>query len=125
MQMAGGGFLTRGDPDEREFENAMGWYFSEDLPGFINCGKTCQHLISLHRLSLRQNIVAQFVVLGVKRPNICPRPVLYSNSKHLAKSDVYYKSPPRQDWRSMQGSSNFMVIWVPLADIARELGCRE
>jgi phytanoyl-CoA hydroxylase len=124
-QMTGRGFLTRSNPDEQEFENAMARYFSDDLPGFINCGKTCQHLISLHRLSLQEHIVAQLIRLGIKRPNVCTRPVLYFNSRHLAKSAVYYKSPPHQDWRSMQGSLNSIVIWVPLADVSRELGALE
>jgi len=124
-QMASRGFVSHADVDEREFERAMTRYFSEDPEGFINCGKTCQHLISLHRLSLCEEIVKQLIALGVKRPNICTRPVLYFNSRHLAKSEVYYKSPPHQDWRSMQGSLNAMVVWVPLADVPRELGALE
>jgi phytanoyl-CoA hydroxylase len=124
-QMTSRGFVTRREPDEREFESGMGRFFAEDMQGFINCGKTCQHLISLHRLSLRENIVRQLAGLGVRRPNICTRPVLYFNSRHLAKSEAYYKSPPHQDWRSMQGSLNAIVIWVPLADVHKELGALE
>ena len=124
-QMLSKGFVTRTDPDEQEFENGMSRYFSADLSGFINCGKTCQHLISLHKLSLRDDIVARLVALGVKKPNICTRPVLYFNSKHLAQSEVYYKSPPHQDWRSMQGSLNAIVAWVPLVDVSQELGALE
>jgi phytanoyl-CoA hydroxylase len=124
-QMASRGFVAHAAVDERQFERGMTRYFSEDPEGFINCGKTCQHLISLHRLSLREEVVKQLIALGVKRPNICTRPVLYFNSRHLAKSEVYYKSPPHQDWRSMQGSLNAMVIWVPLVDVPHELGALE
>jgi phytanoyl-CoA hydroxylase len=124
-QMASRRFVGHADVDECEFERGMTRYFSEDPEGFLNCGKTCQHLISLHRLSLREEIVKHLIALGVKRPNICTRPVLYFNSRHLAKSEVYYKSPPHQDWRSMQGSLNAMVVWVPLADVPRELGALE
>jgi phytanoyl-CoA hydroxylase len=124
-QMVNCGFVTHADVDEGEFERAMTRYFSEDPEGFINCGKTCQHLISLHRLSLCEELMNQLIAFGVKRPNICTRPVLYFNSRHLAKSEVYYKSPPHQDWRSMQGSLNAMVVWVPLADVPRELGTLE
>jgi phytanoyl-CoA hydroxylase len=124
-QMARHGFVNHAEVDEREFERGMTRYFSEDSEGFINCGKTCQHLISLHRLSLCEKIVKQLIALGVRRPNICTRPVLYFNSRHLAKSEVYYKSPPHQDWRSMQGSLNAMVVWVPLTDVPHELGSLE
>jgi phytanoyl-CoA hydroxylase len=124
-QMTSRGLLTRSDPSERAFEDSMAHYFSQDSAGFINCGKTCQHLISLHRLSLRETIVSQLAALGVETPSICTRPVLYFNSRHLANSEVYYKSPPHQDWRSMQGSLNAIVVWVPLADVSRELGALE
>jgi phytanoyl-CoA hydroxylase len=124
-QMASSGFVAHADVDERQFELGMTRYFLEDPDGFINCGKTCQHLISLHRLSLREEVVEKLIALGVERPNICTRPVLYFNSKHLAKSESYYKSPPHQDWRSMQGSLNAMVIWVPLADVSKDLGALE
>lgn len=124
-QMTSQGFIKNLDADEREFESGLFRYFSDDFEGFINCGKTCQHLISLHRLSLREDVVQHLIALGVKRPNICTRPVIYFNSRHLAKSDVYYKSPPHQDWRSMQGSLNAIVIWVPLVDVPRELGALE
>jgi phytanoyl-CoA hydroxylase len=124
-QMVSGGFISNPDVDERQFELAMTRYFSDDPDGFVNCGKTCQHLISLHRLSLHEQIVEKLIDLGIKRPNICTRPVIYFNSRHLAKSEVYYKSPPHQDWRSMQGSLNAMVIWVPLADVSKDLGAIE
>jgi phytanoyl-CoA hydroxylase len=124
-QMTIRGFVAHCDVDECQFELGMTRYFLEDPDGFINCGKTCQHLISLHRLSLREDVVEKLIALGVKRPNICTRPVLYFNSKHLAKSEAYYKSPPHQDWRSMQGSLNAMVIWVPLGDVSKDLGALE
>src|ERR1700739_2543533 len=78
-QMASHGFVGHAEVDEREFERGMTRYFSEDPEGFINCGKTCQHLISLHRLSLREEIEKQLIALGVKRPNVCTRPVMYFN----------------------------------------------
>jgi hypothetical protein len=124
-QMVTLGFVTNADVEELEFERGMARYFSEDPEGFINCGKTSQHLISLHRLSLCKEIVNQLIALGLRRPSICTRPVLYFNSKHLAKSEAYYKSPPHQDWRSMQGSLNAMVVWVPLADVPFDLGALE
>lgn len=124
-QMVSRGIVTHHDIDEREFERGLFRYFSADTDGFINCGKTCQHLISLYRLSLAENLVQQLIALGVQRPNVCTRPVLFFNSRHLAKSDAYYKSPPHQDWRSMQGSLNSIVIWVPLVDVPRELGALE
>jgi hypothetical protein len=121
-QMRARQLLTSRQPTEHEFEAAMAEYFRQDLEGFINCGKTCQHLISLHRLALSPKLIAQLKALGVQAPVICTRPVIYFNSRHLAVSEAYYKTPPHQDWRSMQGSLNALVVWVPLMDIDQRLG---
>lgn len=124
-QMLAQKILLTAEPDEQEFEAAMREYFQRDLAGFMNCGKTCQHLISLHRLSLSEKIVAQLHALGIAAPVICTRPVIYFNSRHLAQSEAYYRTPPHQDWRSMQGSLNSMVVWLPLVDVDEALGALE
>lgn len=110
---------------EDEFEKGMTKFFQTNLQAFINSGKTCQHLISLHQLSLENKLLDVLKELGLESPNICTRPVMYFNSKNLAKSEVHYKTPPHQDWRSMQGSLNSIVVWVPLIDVDFNLGTLE
>ncbi len=124
-QMQAAGLLSMGPIEEPEFEAGMARFFQRDQAAFINCGKTCQHLISLHRLALRESLVSQINALGLQQPVICTRPVLYFNCRTLARSESHYKSPPHQDWRSMQGSLNAMVVWAPLVDIDRSLGALE
>jgi ectoine hydroxylase-related dioxygenase (phytanoyl-CoA dioxygenase family) len=124
-QMRHRGQLPDRDVSEREFETALYQFFREDTESFVNCGKTCQHLVSLHGLALSEPLIAKLHDLGIETPNICTRPVMFFNSRHLAKSESYYKAPPHQDWRSMQGSLNAMVIWVPLIDIGKDLGALE
>lgn len=124
-QMLQQGIVQNEAMSETQFAAAMAEYFRRDLPGFINCGKTCQHLISLHRLSLSEKLVQQLTALGVETPVICTRPVMYFNSPQLAQTEVYHRTPPHQDWRSMQGSLNAMVVWVPLVDVDVPLGALE
>jgi phytanoyl-CoA hydroxylase len=124
-QMRHLGLWPIGNAQEKQFESALYQFFREDPTGFVNCGKTCQHLISLHRLALSEAIIGKLRDFGIERPNLCTRPVIFFNSSHLAKSESYYKAPPHQDWRSMQGSLNAMVVWVPLIDIGKELGALE
>jgi ectoine hydroxylase-related dioxygenase (phytanoyl-CoA dioxygenase family) len=38
---------------------------------------------------------------------------------------VFHTVDAHQDWRSMQGSLNSVVIWIPLVDIKKELGALE
>lgn len=111
--------------DEAEFAAAMFKLFELDLPAFTNCGKQAQHMISLHRLSLDKRIVAQLRALGLDTPNISTRPVLYFNHERLAQKEVYWRLRLHQDWRSIQGSLDSVVVWLPLVDIDRNLGALE
>jgi ectoine hydroxylase-related dioxygenase (phytanoyl-CoA dioxygenase family) len=99
--------------------------FDEDIECLSNCGKQAQHLISLHSLSLNTNIVQLLKQMRLKTPIISTRPVLYFNHPKLAKQKVFHTVDAHQDWRSMQGSLNSVVIWIPLVDIKKELGALE
>ena len=110
------------DIDPQDFDKAMVEFFNMDLGAFINCGKQVQHLISLHRISLTQEIKNILTKLGLQFPVISTRPVLFFNHKNLSKEKVYYKVEAHQDWRSMQGSLNSIVIWLPLMNITKDHG---
>ena len=124
-QMRRLGILRADDVSERAFELGMAQLFDLDLQSFTNCGKQAQHLISLHRLSLDERVIGAIVGLGLEFPNVSTRPVLYFNSRRLAKKEVYWRLSMHQDWRSMQGSLDAIVVWVPLVDIDRSLGALE
>jgi phytanoyl-CoA hydroxylase len=124
-QLARHGLLPSADVSERDFEAALFRYFDQHEAEFINCGKQIQHLISLHRLSLDPRIMDVLSELGVESPNINTRPVLYFNSRHLAREEVYWRVFAHQDWRSMQGSLDGIVAWLPLIDTDVSLGAIE
>jgi phytanoyl-CoA hydroxylase len=108
-----------------EFNDYLYRLFDEDVACLANCGKQAQHTIALHRLSLDENIIELLQALGLESPAVSTRPVLYFNHPKLAQKKVYYKVDAHQDWRSMQGSLNSVVIWLPLEDINIELGALE
>jgi hypothetical protein len=110
---------------EAEFERALFAFFKDDLARFTNCGKQIQHLLSLHRLGLDPRILDLLARLGLSFPSVATRPVLFFNSRHLATKEVYWRVFAHQDWRSMQGSLNSLVVWVPLHEIDRSLGALE
>ncbi|HEY5073290.1 MAG TPA: phytanoyl-CoA dioxygenase family protein [Pyrinomonadaceae bacterium] len=117
--------LPAGDVSEEEFTAGMFQLFKIDLPAIITCGKQVQHLISLHRLALDDRIVAILKELGLSFPNICTRPTLYFNHSSLAQKEVFWRLAMHQDWRSMQGSLDSVVVWLPLVDIDKSLGALE
>ena len=108
--------------EEDEFNELLFTFFETDLASYINCGKQIQHLISLHKLSLNDKVQKTLKNLGLQFPNISTRPVTFFNHKKLSKAKFYHTVDPHQDWRSMQGSLNSIVIWVPLMDINKDLG---
>jgi phytanoyl-CoA hydroxylase len=124
-QLARYGLLEQPARDDTEFESALFELFRSHPEEVKNCGKQVQHLVSLHRLSVDPRIERTLWELGLAFPNISTRPVLFFNSRHLAEKEVYWKVFPHQDWRSMQGSLDAVVVWVPLCDIDLSLGALE
>ncbi len=100
------------------FNENMIQLFEEQESIFINCGKIIQQgLLELYKLPLEDKLISTIKELGISFPNLCTRPVLFFNHPKLAKDKVYYKTPPHQDWNSMQSSLDSIVVWVPLVNV--------
>jgi phytanoyl-CoA hydroxylase len=107
------------------FNDLLFRLYNDDIICLINSGKQIQHLVSLHSLSIKNIVLELCKNNGVKTPVISTRPVLYFNHPKLAKKKIYHTVNAHQDWRSMQGSINSVVIWVPLVNINKDLGALE
>lgn len=116
---------TLEDISDEVFNDFLYRLFDEDMECLSNSGKQIQHLISLHSLSLQNKVIDLLIETGLKTPTISTRPVLYFNHPKLAKQKVFHTVDAHQDWRSMQGSLNSVVIWIPLVDINKDLGALE
>ncbi len=110
------------DPADPDFTDAMETLFNTDRKAFIHCGKHAQHTVQLHTLSLSSQSLGVLSDIGIAYPSICTRPVVYFNHPKIAEEEVYWKVFAHQDWRSMQGSLDSIVIWVPLVGIDRDMG---
>lgn len=107
----------------KDFQSNMIRLFNEHESIFINCGKIIQAgLLELYKLPVEEKLINKIKELGLEFPNLCTRPVLFFNHPQLAKEEVYYKTPPHQDWSSMESSMNSLVVWVPLVDVNKENG---
>jgi phytanoyl-CoA hydroxylase len=119
------GLIGAGAVSEAELTSALYAFFADHTAEFISCGKQIQHLVALHRLSLAEDVLAVVSHLGLEDPNISVRPVMFFNNPRLAKQEFYWKTPPHQDWRSMQGSLDSVVVWIALVDVDFSLGALE
>jgi hypothetical protein len=92
--------------------------FECDPALFMAAGKLAQHTIALHRLGCDEAMLGPLREAGLQMPAISTRPVIFIIHDALKVPGGYHKSPPHQDWRSMQGSLDSAVVWVPFADVA-------
>jgi ectoine hydroxylase-related dioxygenase (phytanoyl-CoA dioxygenase family) len=111
--------------NDQDFEPALYQLFKENYNAFIGAAKLCQHTFSMHQLAVSSSLVDNLKELGVEHPTICVKPLLFFNSPHISKIEGHFKTPAHQDWRSMQGSLNSLVVWIPLIDIDKDLGTLE
>jgi len=88
---------------------------------FANCTKHAQWNLQLHHLGVMLGYkIAKFMI--EPQVSICTRPVIYFNNKETAEKEVHHTTPAHQDSKSMQGSSDAVVCWVPLISITEDLG---
>jgi hypothetical protein len=84
-----------------------------DIPTYISTARLTQNLPSVHRLLICETIIDLARTLGVEFPVISTRPSIHFMTGDLKIPNGYHKSPPHQDWRSMQGSLDSLVFWMP------------
>lgn len=113
------------EESDESFTKALFQLFNVSYNDFLGAAKASQHIISMHRISVSEKLIELVNSFGIATPVFCVKPIIYFNSKFLSKMEGHYKTPPHQDWRSMQGSLNSMVVWIPLVDINKELGAVE
>ena len=101
-----------------DFLSQMTQLFQNHLDTFISCGKLIQTgLVELYQLSVNPDLIELVKNLGLSKPLMCTRPMLFFNHPNLAMSEHFYKTPLHQDWVSMLASQDSIVVWFPLIDL--------
>jgi phytanoyl-CoA hydroxylase len=108
------------DPgDSREaFKSNAVRLLKADVPTYIATARLTQDLPSVHRLLISEPILNFARQLGVALPVISTKPSIHYMTGDLKIPNGYHKSPPHQDWRSMQGSLDSVVFWLPLTPVS-------
>lgn len=88
-----------------------------DVETYISTARLTQMLPSAHRLMACDPILDLVRALGVSFPVVSTRLSNHIMSDALRIPGGYHKSPPHQDWRSMQGSLDSVVLWVPTTPV--------
>ena len=89
-----------------------------DVGAYISTARLTQMLPSVHRLLICDPILDLARELGLEFPVISTRASIHIMSEVLKIPNGYHKSPPHQDWRSMQGSLDSIVLWMPTTPVS-------
>ncbi|MBA45868.1 MAG: phytanoyl-CoA dioxygenase [Euryarchaeota archaeon] len=108
--------------DSNKLDAIVSHTFYNDYEAFLGSIRICQNLISLINLSIDKKILSILKTLGLNKPVQSTPPMLMMNSSKLSRKESHYKTPPHQDWRSIQGSIDSVVVWIPLVDVNKEMG---
>lgn len=106
--------LPAADKSGSAFDRSLADLFQESMPSYLAAAKLTQYLPALHRLGVSAPLLDALSGLGLRHPVISTRPVVHIVSEALKVPGGYHRTPPHQDWRSVQGSLDAMVAWLPL-----------
>lgn len=108
--------------NDTEYEQSLFKLFNLHYDAFIGAAKMAQHITAMYRFAFSEKVFSLLLDAGMQYPFAATRPILNFNSRHTSKMEGHYKTPPHQDWRSMQGSLNSVVLWITLTDLPMPLG---
>jgi len=102
------------------FSALLAGLFDRDVPGYMAAAKLTQSLASVHQMGVSPELMGVVEALGLGLPAISTRPVIHYMADRLKIPGGYQKTPPHQDWRSVQGSLDGITVWTPLFDVGLE-----
>jgi ectoine hydroxylase-related dioxygenase (phytanoyl-CoA dioxygenase family) len=91
--------------------------FSVDVNAYLAAARHLSKLLSIQDLLLHENIRAFIKNLGLSLPSVPTSPVVSIMSERLKIAGGYFGLAPHQDWPSMQGSLDAVIVWAPLMDV--------
>ena len=115
LRRHGGAVDPAAPPDAALFD-----LFGRSMSSYLAAAKLTQYLPSLHRLGVSDAVLGLLGRLGIEHPVISTRPVMHIVAEDLRVPGGYHRTPPHQDWRSVQGSLDAVVVWLPLVDAGAE-----
>jgi len=91
--------------------------FKADLGAYLGAARQSQMLPGIHHLITGPVVIGALKSLGLAAPTVSTKPVCHYMTEALKIPGGYHKAPPHQEWRSMQGSLDSVVLWIPLVDM--------
>jgi Phytanoyl-CoA dioxygenase (PhyH) len=110
------------DADGMLTPSSLAEFFKSNGPDYIACMKAVQNLYGVIDYVANSNVLSIITALGIRSPAFSTKQIVMISSPRTASSFAHWKKPPHQDWRSIQGSLNGIVVWTALADVTPQIG---
>lgn len=88
-----------------------------DKASYIASLKLCANLFSVLAMLMSQPILQIIQLLGITLPVLQSQPVLHFMAGDLKIPGGYYGIGAHQDWASLQGSLDTIIVWVPFMKV--------
>jgi len=98
--------------------NEMQRLLKFDVSAYLAFARRASKLVNLHRYLSHNNILSLLSNLNFELPTIVTEPVLHISSDKLIIPNGYAGFETHQDWPSIQGSIDCVVLWAPLVDVS-------
>jgi ectoine hydroxylase-related dioxygenase (phytanoyl-CoA dioxygenase family) len=108
------------DASMAEVDRVMTELFRRDLPAYLAAAKLAQLMIPLHSLGCDPGLMTALRALGLAKPIISTKPFLFMVGDNIRVPGGYGHTPPHQDFRSIQGSLDSVVVWTPFCRVDKD-----
>jgi hypothetical protein len=106
-----------GIDDGEPLHGAMERLLSADLDRYLAAARHVNKLLSVQQLLFDGQIRKFLAALGLSALSVPTGPVVSIMSERLRIPGGYFGLAPHQDWASMQGSLDAVIVWTPLMDV--------
>ncbi len=96
---------------------AMELLLVADVDRYLAAVRQANKLLSVQELLFHRSIRRWLAALGIDMPSVPTGPVVSIMSDCLRVPGGYFGLAPHQDWASMQGSLDAVIVWTPLTDV--------
>jgi ectoine hydroxylase-related dioxygenase (phytanoyl-CoA dioxygenase family) len=113
-------FKDVGEKNNNNLYSDMQELLETDTNAYLGAARRASKLLSLHNYMTNAKLAAVTKDLGIELPSLATEQIVHINSDKLVIPGGYYGFASHQDWTSMQGSIDSMVVWAPLVKITEE-----
>lgn len=110
---------------DENFDECVVNLFKNYYDSFIGATRQLHNNLEIHELGSGYLMKSLLNSVGLNSPYFCSIPMVVYNCKLLAHEEYHHKTPIHQDWRSMQGSTDSLIAWLPLVEVNEKNGAIE